>query len=128
MSNFDLSDNQMSNVLDALTEALLTEQHDIDKLLNQYGIPRGSLNGLIDLIYNLHNTFVRQQPSDDFVRSLKRDLVGDPDGIVERVRALPGRVHIAAGLAAIAAGCLLILRRRIMGNLDDGIEIPVLQQ
>lgn len=127
MTHFELSETQMPDLLDAITDALLTEQQDIEKLLKQYGVPRGSLDGMIHLIRDLREMFVWQQPSDAFVKNLKRELLGEPEGLVQRVRALPGRVQIAAGMALVA-GCALILSRRFMDETSESADIPVLQQ
>ncbi|GAB4519405.1 MAG: hypothetical protein OHK0046_28230 [Anaerolineae bacterium] len=121
--------NHMDDLLTALTEALLDEQYDLDHLIEEYNIPRTRVDGFVDLISNLRDVLAIQQPSDDFIKHLKQELVGSGDGLWERVRALPGRVQIAAGVALIA-GFVLISRRRTPGDepAAQPAEIPVLQQ
>jgi hypothetical protein len=54
------------------------------------------------------------QPSRRFVRRLKQDLVTPEDyNVLTRVRRLPPRVQIAAGIALIA-GFMLLSRRRLV--------------
>ncbi len=118
----------LETLLDNLTDAILSsESHDLSKLLEQVDLPKDKINGLLDLICQLKNTLIANQPSDQFVQELKHELVGHRKTILAHVRYLPGRVQIAAGLAVVA-GFILITRRRLLNETQDGVEVPALQQ
>ncbi len=68
-----------------------------------------------DLIGTLASAFAPVEPSVTFADELRADLLGEPQGMLERLRKMPARVHIAAALALIA-GCLLFVMRRLFGS------------
>ena len=106
MAHQNTSDVQLENLLSAVTDALLAERSDIDAIVSQYDVPRGSVDAMISLIRRLHLLLVGVQPSRRFVRRLKHDLIGSPrQGVLARVRYLPARVQIAAGVALISRQC-----------------------
>jgi hypothetical protein len=130
MSRTENQETQFENLLDAITDALLHDQDDVNKIVARYPVPATRLDGLVDLITRLNIALTPQQPRDRFVHQLKRDLVGQQSGLLARLRYLPGRVQIAAGLAVIAGGLMLVSRRRgfdIQDAIQDA-EIPLLQQ
>ncbi len=108
---------ELQNLLTAVTDALLADnQADLDMAMGRYAGPRAEVEGLVGLIRRLHTVLVGQAPSKRFVRRLKHDLVGtDRGNLVARVRYLPPRVQIAAGIALIIT-FMFITRRRL---LDD---------
>lgn len=116
----------MDDLFDVLTEALLNEQYDIDHIVEEYDIPRSKVAGLVGLIDSLREALAVQKPSEEFVQSLKLELLGNNDGLLNRLRALPGRVQIAAGLALVA-GFVLISRRRLTNDEEATTEVPALQ-
>jgi len=122
-------DSQFDDLLDALTDAMLAEQDDVDHILDRFGTSQQQTNGFIHMIRNLRDAFSPQEPSDKFVKSLKRDLMGQSNGMTARLRGLPARVQVAAGFALVA-GFMLITRRRLTGGLssDSNEELPALQQ
>ncbi len=119
-------DHQIETLLDVITEALLAEQYDIDHIVREYDVPESRVNGLVDLIHDLRDLLFTQPVSDDFVKRLKEDLIGKKDGVFDRLRYLPGRVQIAAGLTLVA-GFMLISRRRFVDSSADGGDLGVLQ-
>lgn len=107
-----LSDVQLQNYLAAITDALLAGEGDIDALLAQYDLNRAEFEPFAHLIDQLGHAFVPVQPSPRFVRRLRYDLTGtDARNVLVRVRRLPPRVQIAAGIALLA-GFMLLSRRR----------------
>ncbi len=68
-----------------------------------------------DLIGALTSAFEPVEPAVKFADELRADLLGEPQGLLERLRKMPARVHIAAALALIA-GCLLFVMRRLFGS------------
>ena len=128
----DRSENnevQMQNLLAAVTDAMLAEEDaDIDAIIARYNVPRGRVEDMLKVIRRLHVVLVGQQPSEKFARRLKQDLFGQDPTMVNRLRYLPARVQIAAGVTVVA-GFMLIARRRLIGDAaEDSAEIPALQQ
>ena len=122
--------NELENLLSAVTDALLADEHaNLDQIVNRYAVPRSEVEGLVGLVRKLHMTLVGAQPSRRFVARLRNDLVGTARGnIVNRVRYLPPRVQIAAGIALVAGFMLLTRRRLIDDSQRESQEVPVLQQ
>lgn len=106
---------ELQNLLAAVTDALLADnQTDIDMAMGRYPGPRAEVEGLVGLIRHLHTVLVGQAPSKRFVRRLKHDLVGaNSRNLMARVRYLPPRVQIAAGIAVIIT-FMFITRRRLL--------------
>ncbi len=110
------NDLELQNLLSAVTDALLADSdRDVDAIVGRYAVPRSEVEGLVGIIRRLHLTLVGAQPSRRFVRRLKHELVGETDrNIVARVRYLPPRVQIAAGIALVA-GFMLLTRPLLVG-------------
>jgi hypothetical protein len=107
-----LSDVQLQNHLAAITDALFAGRDDIDTLIAKYDANSAELQQYARLINQLDQVFVPVQPSPRFVRRLGQDLSGaDTSNMLVRVRRLPPRVQIAAGIALLA-GFVLLSRRR----------------
>ena len=123
------NDLELQNLLSAVTDALLADQKgDIDGIIGRYAVPRAEVDSLIGIVQRLHVMLVGAQPSRRFVRRLKTDLIGVPEGnVVSRIRYLPPRVQIAAGIALVAGFMLLSRRRMIEDVQHEQQEIPVLQ-
>jgi len=127
----DSSELNLENLLSAVTDALLAEQSDINAIIRRYDVKRANVDSFVAVIRRMHVVMVRQEPSEKFVRRLKQDLVGRNQGMVARVRYLPARVQLAAGVALLAgSGVMLLIRRRVplLGEGEDRAEIPLLQQ
>ncbi len=105
--------SDLQDLLAAVTDALLAEDKHLDHVLRQYNTSPQQAAGFIMLIQRLQRTLVGVQPSKRFVRRLKQDLIAiEQYNVITRVRRLPARVQIAAGIALIA-GFMLISRRRV---------------
>ncbi len=131
MASMDSSELNLENLLSAVTDALLAEQSDINAIIRRYDVKRANVDSFVAVIRRMHVVMVRQEPSEKFVRRLKQDLVGRNQGMVARVRYLPARVQLAAGVALLAgSGVMLLIRRRVplLGEGEDRAEIPLLQQ
>ena len=112
MSNPNLSDVQLQNLLAALTDDLLAKNGDVHTLAERYQISSAEVHSLLELIDHMNQTFVPVQPSERFVRRLHQDLMGgESSNMLVRVRKLPPRVQLAAGLA-LMAGFVFLSRRR----------------
>ncbi|HLV35923.1 MAG TPA: hypothetical protein VKY59_12440 [Spirillospora sp.] len=112
MSNPNLSDVQLQNLLTALTDDLLAQNGDVNSLAERYQISSAEVHSLLELIGQMNQAFVPVQPSERFVRRLHQDLMGsESSNVLVRVRKLPPRVQLAAGLA-LMAGFVFLSRRR----------------
>jgi len=117
---------QLDNLFSAVTDALLADSNaDLDTIIAQYAVPRADVYSLLGIIRRLHLTLVGAQPSRRFVRRLKSDLMSSPQpNVMARIRYLPARVQIAAGIALVA-GFMLITRRRMLDEVKhDKKEAP----
>ena len=123
------NDLELENLLSAVTDALLGNQPgSIDSIVGRYAVPRHEVDGLVSIIRRLHVTLVGVQPSQRFVKRLRNDLVGSNRNLVTRIRYLPPRVQIAAGIALVA-GFIILNRRRLMDDSrSEQQEVPALQQ
>jgi hypothetical protein len=107
------SETHFQDLLSAVTDALLAGDRNIDPIIARYQVSRTQVHALVTIIRRLHVTLVGAQPSHQFVSRLKQDLIGEPEpNVIGRIRRLPPRVQIAAGIALLA-GFMLIQRRRM---------------
>ena len=115
------SDVQIQNLLTSITDALLTGQTDMDQLEELQRDSSNDIKSLLHIIDQLEHVFISVQPSPHFVKRLRADLTGmDNSNMLIRVRRLPPRVQIAAGLALVA-GFVILSRRRT--NSDPVQEV-----
>jgi hypothetical protein len=104
---------QMENLLAVLTEAIFAEEGDIERIISSYSVSRAEVEGFVKIVRRLHTAIVGVRPSRRFVHGLRQDLMGQPHwNVISRIRYLPPRVQIAAGIALIA-GFMLLSRRRM---------------
>ncbi len=119
MPNSEMSDVQLQDLLAAVTDALLDQDSTLDELMDQHQVTSASARGLLRLVGRLYQVFSPVQPSPRFVRRLRYDLVGSENGnVLGRVRRLPPRVQIAAGLALVAGFVILSRRRPLSPALE----------
>ena len=118
-------DEQMQNILDELTDALLSGQDDPDNIIERHNISQDKDAELLDIVQFLQSELVIQKPSPDFVRELKQDLVGQ-DGMFTRLRYVPVRVQITAGLAVVS-GFAYIMGKRVTGEEEEEEVTSTLQ-
>lgn len=120
---------EMENLLSAVTDALMSNQTDsIDRVVGRFAVPRHEVDSLVSIVRRLHVTLVGAQPSQRFVKRLHNDLVGSNRNLVARIRYLPPRVQIAAGIALVAGFIILNRRRLVDDSRRDQQEVPALQQ
>ena len=110
------SEIKWQNYLDEATTALLAGD-SIEVVREEYGIPYHEAHQLMSLVEDINTTMVEVQPSKQYTRNLKDELMGvERTSVVWRIRRMPARVQLAA-LAAILSGFLIILQRIfMMGN------------
>src|SRR5690606_285981 len=112
--------SQIENLLTALTDAILAEEGDIDQIITRYGVSRADVEGFVNIVRRLSTVLVGVRPSRRFVHRLKQDLMGQPHwNVISRIRYLPPRVQIAAGIA-LFAGFMLLSRRRLRAMAREG--------
>lgn len=106
----------MQHLLTAVTDALLADQTDVSRLISTYDVPQDQALAFVRLIERLHHNLAGVQPSKRFVRRLKQDLiVNKENNVLSRVRHLPPRVQLAAGIALVA-GFMLFSRHRLIND------------
>jgi hypothetical protein len=109
------SDVKMQNLVNEVTDALLAGEN-LDTVRRKHDVARGDADDLINLIERINQSMQKVEPSAQFTKSLKADLMGEPrTGVVGQIRKLPARVQYAA-VVAIVGGFLLILRRMFLGE------------
>src|SRR5690349_16612277 len=105
------SDVNMQDLLAAVTDAIIAEEHDIDVIADRYDVPRKEANSLIHLIHRLNDEVAIIEPSSAFSHRLKMDLMGEKQaGLIWRWRRLPARVQIAASVTLVGGFVLLVTR------------------
>ncbi len=110
----------------AVTDALHSGKGNLDSLVEHYAtsINTDEANQLLSLIQRLYAVLVPVKPSRRFSARLKQDLMGQPERtMIERIRYLPPRVQIAAGVAVVAG--LMILARRRVASVTDAADVAV---
>ncbi len=123
----DTNEVTIQNLFDAITEAIVNGQdYRVDALVRYADVASTAVDGIVDVIDGLNHTLVQHQPSDKFLRQLKRDLTDEPQNVIERLASVPGRVHIATIAAAIIAGFMWLTRRKEHPN-DDKEQTMVKQ-
>lgn len=124
------SQQPLEDLLAALTDAMLAEEDNLEPIIARYDVPRNNVDQFLPLMRRLQETLVDVQPSSRFVDRLRQDLTGTaPTGLFQRMRYLPARVQIAAGVVA-AAGFMLLARRRLSdltAPTGDEAEISTVQ-
>lgn len=120
-------DQDFDDLLDAMTQAMLTDQDDVKTILKRYQSQGAKVTGFMPLIRDLYQTLSVQDPSDKFMQDLKKDLMGQSHGMGARLRSLPARVQLAAG-GAVVAGFMFISWRRFLPTAQNRQEIPALRQ
>ena len=120
-----MSEVEMQNLLDAITESLNKGQDGYALRLAQTD---PNTTSLMNVILSLRHMFKPQQPSDRFMRQLKRDLMGEAPSLVERLAGVPARVHLATGIAAGVAGLMLLLRRNTRDARKQNNEMALPQE
>ena len=111
----------MQNLVNEVTDALLAGEN-LDTVRRKHDVARGDADDLINLIERINQSMQKVEPSAQFAKSLKADLMGEQrTGVVGQIRKLPARVQYAA-VVAIVGGFLLILRRMFFGYEEHGVQ------
>jgi hypothetical protein len=122
--------SELETLLAAVTEAIIHDEQDLDSIVNRYAVPRGEVEGLVNVIRRLHVVLVGVRPSRRFAQRLRLELMGQQQrGVINRLRYLPPRVQIAGGIVLVA-GFMLLSRRRaayLAEQAPDGQEMPALR-
>ena len=114
------SDVKMQNLVNEVTDALLAGEN-IDNVRRKHDVSRVESDELINLIERINHSMQKVEPSTQFAKSLKAELLGEQrTGVVGQIRKLPARVQYAA-VVAIIGGFLLILRRMFFGE-ERGVQ------
>lgn len=114
-----MGQSNFENLLAAMTEAIMEDGQDLDHIVRRYAVQRQEVEGFIHIIRRLHVALVGVRPSRRFAYRLRQELLGQPEwNVINRVRFLPARVQIAAGVALLA-GFMLLSRRRLIAELTD---------
>ena len=115
------SDVKMQNLVNDVTDALLAGE-SVDSARRKHDVSRAESDELVDLIERINRSMEKVQPSPQFAKSLKAELMGEqPSGVVGRIRTLPARVQYAA-VVAIVGGFLLLLQRMFFGDHESAQE------
>lgn len=125
------SEVRLENLLAAVTDAMLADETDLDRIFERYAISRSDVQDLLGIIQRLKVTLVGVRPGRRYVARLKHDLVAQSEqrNVIDRWRTLPARVQIAAVLALLA-GFVLLSRRAAFARLASGsdvAEVPAIQ-
>lgn len=107
-------DIQLHNTLDSIT-ARLQSGETTEPLIAEVEEAHGDWGEFVEIIQSLHTSLIPTSPSQEFGDRLRADLLDGRPGVVERVRQMPARVHVAA-ILAVFAGCILFVLRRIFGS------------
>ncbi|MCY4464738.1 MAG: hypothetical protein OXE46_04305 [Chloroflexi bacterium] len=67
----------------------------------------------------LESALISRQPRESFARELRAQISEDRARMPSRMRSLSPRLQFAAALA-LAAGCLLLMLRRLLGGNGGG--------
>jgi len=111
-SNSHSHDVRIKYFLSEATDDFFAGKLDVETLAHSHDLSLAEADQLVEMIEQLEFTFdVDIQPDADFKQQLHNDLIGKQLSLFERVRNLPPRLQIAAGIALIAAMALLGRRR-----------------
>jgi len=119
-------ERQLHDFLMAHADALVSGTLDVDRLLDQYDLlVNNQVESLLVLAEQMSRSLVEVNPSEQFVNQLRVQLLDetyelrDP-GLWRRIRQLPPRTQLAAGIggATLTAGLVLIASRSFPDALD----------
>lgn len=74
---------------------------------------------LAQLTKALESALTSRQPRESFARELRAQIMDEGASVPSRLRSLSPRLQFAAALA-LAAGCLLLMLRRLLGGNGGG--------
>jgi hypothetical protein len=121
----NVQEKSIEDLLTAQADALLAGRDDSDLKPDRYGIVPSQVpevTELLDLARQLRDSLVPVTVSEEFVRRLKSELVGEqPVTLFVRWRKLPPQYQLAAKLGGLTlgAGIVLLATRRALEVLDS---------
>lgn len=121
----NVQDNPIEDLLAAHADALLAGRDDSDVKLDRYGIAPSQVAEVTELLHlarQLRDSLTPVTLSEEFVRRLKSELVGEqPVTLFVRWRKLPPQYQLAAKLGGLTlgAGIVLLATRRALEVLDS---------
>jgi hypothetical protein len=118
-------DRQIEDFLMVYADALVSGSPELDRLLDDYDdMVRSQVEGLFTLAERISRSLIPVAPSEQFVNRLRHELIDsasdEPRTLWGRIRSLPPRTQIAAGLggATLTAGVVLIASRSMPSALE----------
>lgn len=132
MTQSDKYEVRLKYFMADMTEDVLNGQDaDIHGLAIYHDIPVQEAQAYSGLVSRLDSTLVDVQPSAQFKKQLRSELVGEETStVLQRLRKLPPRLQLAAGIALFAAMALLGRRRfageaqRLLGQFRNLPQAP----
>jgi hypothetical protein len=114
----------MDDLMSDLTDALLSDERDVDSTFAAYpDVARHEADALLNVARALRSNLTPVEPSAQFKAALRRDLVGEPQrNLLQRIQALPARVHFTAIFAAVATLLGWFVSRRRNRNVPEAAE------
>lgn len=112
MSNDTQDDKHLREFLYDATDVMLEHPLDARALAYKHHVTLDEATIYIDMVAQLDATLVDVQPSTQFRRQLRTELLGEPQRTaLGRLRNMPPRLQWAAGVALLAAMALLGRKR-----------------
>jgi hypothetical protein len=112
MSNAPQDDKRVQDFLYEATDVMLEHPLDVSSLAYKHNLAVDEATGYTDMLLRLDASLVDVQPSKQFRRELRKELLGEPQRtVLGRLRNLPPRLQWAAGVALLAAMALLGRKR-----------------
>jgi len=102
-------DTDLETILTDVTDAVISGE-SLSRVFSAQNLRE--VAQFLPLIRQLRSSYVPARPSKRYSARLRHDLMGQELTVVERVRYLPARVHLAAVVVAILAGGLVLMRGR----------------
>jgi hypothetical protein len=130
MSENTSHEKQMKALLSDLTDAIFVGD-DPTRLMSGYDVSADEFNDYTRMVERLDWLFVDVAPSAHFKRTLRADLMGEPQlGMFGRLRKLPPRLQWAAAVALLAAAALLGRKRfsAEFRRLTESLLLPVMNR
>jgi hypothetical protein len=112
-----MTDVRMQNLIADVTEAMIEgEPTNVDVLRVRYGVSRAEATELVELVEQLHHSMTEVEPTPQFRRQLKQDLLGEAETVtLWRIWRQPARVQVAT-VAVLISGFFLLVRRLFFGG------------
>lgn len=120
------SDVRIQNLMTDVTDAILAGE-SADPIRARYGIARAESDELIKLIESLNATVTHVEPSAQFKRRLKAELLEHNVGVFWQLQRLPTRVRFAA-ILTLLGGFMIVIQRLLFGDPETKQEEKTLRE